>query len=290
MILQITTDFTGQVGVKPRVIRILCNDSYETVVANNFLLPAKNMGETFDDGDFAAVTYGTTPTSQMFIVSIADGVIRLIPDAGEVVLPVVDNDFTVFDGTTGALKDAGYSPSDATKTKVVMASSGVTTGIVPQFNDTAGTIGNSTVYANKVLAASFASPDVNSNIVSFDVTLSAGALAGAELVPLYGTASDGRAYKIRSLFVNSGGTNFSGGSGNRSLQITDGATVYSVISNINLGTLPGNVAWGNAALGFPAGAPINTSSIGGIYATYSGGTNDYTTGSITISGVLERVL
>lgn len=59
---------------------------------------------------------------------------------GEVTLPVVSGDFAVFDGTLGALEDLGYSPSDATKTKVVMAGSAVQVGYIAHFVDTAGTI------------------------------------------------------------------------------------------------------------------------------------------------------
>lgn len=59
---------------------------------------------------------------------------------GAVTLPVVANDFTVFDGTLGALKDLGFSASDATKTKVVMAGSAVVVNHIAKFIDTAGTV------------------------------------------------------------------------------------------------------------------------------------------------------
>ncbi len=55
-------------------------------------------------------------------------------------MPVVSGDFTVFDGTAGALKDAGYSASDPAKTVVVMAGSAVVANHIALFQDTAGTI------------------------------------------------------------------------------------------------------------------------------------------------------
>lgn len=59
---------------------------------------------------------------------------------GAVTLPVVSSDFTVFDGTLGALKDLGFSASDPSKTKVVMAGSAVVANHIALFQDTAGTI------------------------------------------------------------------------------------------------------------------------------------------------------
>lgn len=59
---------------------------------------------------------------------------------GAVTLPVVSGDFTVFDGTLGALKDLGFSASDPSKTKVVMAGSAVVVNHIAKFVDTAGTV------------------------------------------------------------------------------------------------------------------------------------------------------
>lgn len=59
---------------------------------------------------------------------------------GSVTLPVVDHNFTVFDGTLGALEDLGFSASDPAKTKVVMAGSAVVPNHIAVFQDTAGTI------------------------------------------------------------------------------------------------------------------------------------------------------
>src|SRR6185503_14737968 len=54
--------------------------------------------------------------------------------------PVVVNDFAIFGATDGQLKDSGFSPSDGTKSKVVMAGSAVQVGYLAHFVDVNGTI------------------------------------------------------------------------------------------------------------------------------------------------------
>lgn len=94
------------------------------------------------------------------------------------------------------------------------------------------------------------------------------------------------------MWINAGGTNFSGGGGNRAFQITDGTTVYSAIPAGSLTTIV-NREWDQVAdFPFPAGSvALNTSTVAGasLVMKYSGGTLDYTAGSVVISGLLERV-
>lgn len=126
-------------------------------------------------------------------------------------------------------------------------------------------------------------------LVTKDVTITSAALAGAAQVSII-PALSGAQYKIRDMFTNSGGTNFSGGGGDRLLSITDGTTVYSVIPAASLQTLA-NVEWGSTGLPFPASAPVNRSTVAGqaLRAVYSGGTADYTAGSMVLTIVYERV-
>lgn len=134
-----------------------------------------------------------------------------------------------------------------------------------------------------------AAADVNANVIHFDVTVGQGDLATGGTVTLQ-ASSGSKQYKIRELYLNSGGTDFSGGGGDRLATISDGTTDYSVIPAANLQSLS-NARWGDTALPFPASAAINTSSVAGTAITiaYSGGTTDYTAGSMVISGVVERV-
>ena len=133
-------------------------------------------------------------------------------------------------------------------------------------------------------------PLTTSNIQRFDITAGFAALAAGGAVNLL-VSSGAHQYKIVSLWTNLGGTNFSGGGGNRLGQITDGTTVYSVIPAASLQTIA-NAGWGmSAALPFPATAAIDTSTAAGasLQFKYSGGTTDYTAGSIVISGLVQQV-
>lgn len=127
------------------------------------------------------------------------------------------------------------------------------------------------------------------NLFSFDVTVGQAALASSGSVTLV-QSSGVKQFKIRSLQLNLGGTNFSGGSGDRLGQVTDGTTVYSLIPAATMQSLV-NAQWGVTALPNPASAAINTSTVAGanLAFKYSGGTLDYTAGSLVISGIVERV-
>lgn len=143
--------------------------------------------------------------------------------------------------------------------------------------------------AATLLGCKLDSADPNGNFFSFDVTCGQAALAAGGSVTLV-TSGGSKQYKIRKLYLNSGGTNFSGGGGDRLGQVTDGTTVYSVVPAASLQTLA-NAQWGATALPNPASAAINTSTAAGANLTfkYSGGTTDYTAGSVVISGVVERI-
>lgn len=448
MSIIINTDFTGEVGVTPRIVRISTTDSLATITAANYLkTAAQSQGFSFYPNDIVAVAYGTdASTAQFFTLDMSGSDITLIPSAGDVTLPVVSGNFAMFTGTNGALDDTGLSPSNAAKTKVVMANAAVVANHIACFSDTAGTVddnaatainggniqaglsgtagtlasfpataskgslkvvavantgdtattisnaamgqasvvsipdpgvaastfiladssastqtintgisitggannvqttgggnliagssgaagsffsypttaskgalevratdntgdtdititnrahGQATVYSIGDVGAATGSlmncvvdADPGANLISFDVTVGHAALAAGGSVTL--TASSGvKQYKIRSLQINRGGTNFSGGGGDRLGEVTDGTTVYSVIPAASLQTLA-NAQWGATALPNPASTAINTSTTAGANLTfkYSGGTTDYTAGSVVISGIVERV-
>lgn len=140
-----------------------------------------------------------------------------------------------------------------------------------------------------VLNSALAAADPMSNLIWFDVTVTQAQLAAGASRILY-TSAGSKQYKVRNLVVNSGGTNFSGGGGDRLLSITDNTTTYSVVPAASLQTLA-NTSWGVTGLPYPVSAAINTSTAAGasLVAKYSGGAADYTAGSMVISGVLQRV-
>jgi len=141
-----------------------------------------------------------------------------------------------------------------------------------------------------LLSAGFANPNTNANLVTFDVTVGQAALASAGTVTLYASTA-AKQFKVRMLELESGGTNFSGGGGDRLGQVTDGTSVYSVIPAAVMQSLV-NARWGvSTPLPNAASVANNTSTVAGasLVFSYSGGTTDYTAGSLRISGMLERV-
>lgn len=141
-----------------------------------------------------------------------------------------------------------------------------------------------------ILVSTLTAPDNNANLIRFDVTVTAAALAAGSSVTLF-ASSGAKQYQIINLWVNAGGTNFSGGGGDRLLSIKDNVTTYSIVPAASLQTLA-NTTWGATGLPFPAGGvALNTSTAAGafIVARYSGGTGDYGAGSVVISGLLQRV-
>lgn len=262
-ILHMTTDVAGQIQVNPRRVKIISTDNLATVITAGYLNNQNLFGNTIYPTDVIDMYYNwnvqtNTGTYQVFTVSMAltNGVmnITLVPavNYGNVLLPVTSGNIAAFNGTTGQIKD----------------------GLIA---------------ANKILTSTIITPDVGSNLIAFDITVGQAALATGGSVALI-TSAGSRQYKIRSLQLNSGGTNFSGGGGDRLGQVTDGTTVYSVIPAATMQTLV-NAQWGATALPNAASASNNTSTAAGssLVFKYSGGTTDYTAGSLVISGIAQRV-
>jgi len=354
-IISIKTEQAGMVGVKPNTIYIDTDDTFAAITTTGYLNNAVQNGYKFDNKEMALVTSSDSGTSWLE-VSISGSNTSLVAaiNPGVVTLPVVDGDFSVFDGTTGLMKDAGYSPSDATKTKVIMANAAVIANHIATYTDTAGTLADDaatainggniqaglsgtagtlasfpttaakgslvlsavdntgdtlTTISNAamgqasvmsipdpgVAAATFmvsalSAADVSSNLFRFNVTIGQAALATAGTVTLV-ASSGAKQYRILSMRMNAGGTNFSGGGGDRLLAITDGTSVWSVIPAADIQTLA-NVPWGiGTSFPVPASVDLDQSSAAGasIVAQYSGGATDYTAGSVVISGLIERI-
>lgn len=142
-----------------------------------------------------------------------------------------------------------------------------------------------------ILNCALANADANANLITFDVTITSGNLAmGAYVKIIPGSGSGSTRYKFREIFLNSNGTNFSGIGGDRDIAVTDGTNVYTVIPAAAAQALV-NARWGSLTVPFPASVALNTSSVAGqsIVVQYSGGTTDYSAGSLVISGIAERV-
>lgn len=140
------TSISRNFNTVPQIVNMLSTDTLVQVATAGYL--------TAQAANISVLNSGTWEwqPSDVVLVDASDGIafFELSTDLtslnpiqvgnGAVTLPVVNNDFVNFNGTLGGLKDSGYSPSDATKTKVVMAGSAVQVGYIAHFVDTAGTI------------------------------------------------------------------------------------------------------------------------------------------------------
>lgn len=127
---------------------------------------------------------------------------------------------------------------------------------------------------------------------TIDATANFTNLGSAAQVPVIIAASANAAYKVANIYLNSNGTNFAGALANRNLALTDGSTVYTVIPAATLQALSTlNAGWGSVSVPFPASAAISTITGTGanLYLQYSGGTTDYTSGSVKITVEFARV-
>jgi len=197
-------------------------------------------------------------------------------------------------GASGAAGTVSSYPSAATSghlALVAVASAGDYTATISNRSlsqSTTFSIGDPGQSTASILTSKV-NADPGANLITVDVTVAHTDLASAASKTLY-TSSGSKQFKIRGIWLNGGGTNFSGGGGDRLLSITDNTTVYSLIPAADLQTLA-NSAWGVTGLPFPAAAAINTSTAAGasIVAKYSGGAADYSAGSVVLTLLLERV-
>jgi hypothetical protein len=149
-ILAINVNTTGLTGsqVSPRRCTMITTDSLATITTAGYLNNQNSAGNTILPTDIFEVIYsfnevtqqGTYGIFQVTYSSSTGFTMNIWENPGNVLLPVVDGDFANFNGTSGQIEDAGYSPSDATKTKVVMAGSAVVANRIAHFVDTTGTI------------------------------------------------------------------------------------------------------------------------------------------------------
>lgn len=131
----------------------------------------------------------------------------------------------------------------------------------------------------------------DSSLVWYDVTASASALATAGKVVVQ-ASSGSQQFVVRDIRMNYGAAGLSGGGGNRLLVLTDGTTVYNNagITAALLGT-PVNTLWGGSGNPVAGTVAQNTPTAAGanLYLQYSGGTTDFSTGSVVISVAVQRV-
>ena len=125
---------------------IYTNNTLSEVTTTGYLNEVSNTYQ-FGESDYAIVYTTDFNNLYMQIVKSSDNVnVSLVnpyeksSDGVSFSGTLVGGDFAVYDGTTGIIKDLGYSPTNAAKTKVVMANAAVVSNNVASFADTAGTV------------------------------------------------------------------------------------------------------------------------------------------------------
>lgn len=155
-ILAINVFNTGLVGepVSPRRCTIVTTDSLATITTAGYLNNENSLGNVIHVNDVFDIIYSynqATKSGTFGIFTVSYSVttgfsLTLWENPGNVLLPVVSGDFAIFNGTTGQIKDAGFLPSNATKTNVVMLSSASTTAThIASFADTTGSVQDSAI-------------------------------------------------------------------------------------------------------------------------------------------------
>lgn len=268
------TEPTGQVGVRPRLARFSSNDSLADALVAGYISSAVLQGNPLSTGDFVLLDFEGQGAAVLEAVVASDGTITLVSIAATLQGVATPGDFAVFADAEGDLIDLGYEPTNSSLTDVVMVNGAVTAGHVAIF-DADGSIADGGAFAFQ--------PKV------YNVTAGQAALATAGSVTVI-PSSGSKQFQILNVFTNKGGTNFSGGGGDRLGQFTDGTTVYSVVPAASLQTIA-NAGWGVTAVPYPASVAINTFTAAGAALTfkYSGGTTDYTAGSILLTVVAIEV-
>jgi hypothetical protein len=171
----------------PQIVNMEVDVSLATVAATGWLaLPSViaaiellNSGLwVWQPSDMVLVYSSLDNNESFFKVNLTTNSLVLYSTAGNgaVTLPVVSGDFTVFDGTLGALKDLGFSASDPTKTKVVMAGSATQVNYIAHFVDTAGTVDDTAANIQNDGNIQAGKSGVAGNLISFPGTAANGSL------------------------------------------------------------------------------------------------------------------
>ena len=186
MSYQIVTDFAGQVGVNPRLVRMISTDTLATITTAGYINPAAPIGVQLLNTDFVFCAYSGGQGIFSVSISYTNGtpIITLVVAESGVITPTVINDIAVFANTEGTIKDAagvtaaagglqaGFSgtagvvtsyPATASKGTLVLAA-------VNNTGNTATTISNAAMGQASVVSI----PDPGSATANFIISKSSG--------------------------------------------------------------------------------------------------------------------
>ena len=141
------TAITRDQGINVSLVRLSSSDTLATVAGAGYLTAQLPNTTALNNGVFEWLSTDAVLVDAsdghglfQFVNSNFTTLVGFPSGNGDVTLPVVANDFVMFDGSLGGLYDLGFSASDPSKTKVVMAGSAVQTGYLAHFVDTSGTV------------------------------------------------------------------------------------------------------------------------------------------------------
>jgi hypothetical protein len=171
----------------PQMVNMEVTDSQATWAATGYLALASTIASielannglwVWQPGDLVLLYSDADGNDSLYQVNSTTNSLVLYSTAGNgaVTLPVVSGDFSVFQGTAGAMQDLGYSPSNPAKTKVVMANGTVTIGEIAVYTDTSGTIGQDAALAINGGSIQAGKSGTAGTLISFPGTAANGSL------------------------------------------------------------------------------------------------------------------
>jgi hypothetical protein len=131
----------GTEGIEPRKVCIKCDDTLSQITTQNHFYILTQNGNYFTPTDEVHINYGTNSASfGIFTPTISGSNVTMTQNVEGVTTPVVSGNIPKFSGTGGLMVDSGISPSNAAKTKMIMANGATVVGNFGKFADTSGTL------------------------------------------------------------------------------------------------------------------------------------------------------
>ena len=305
-------EYTGQIGTNIRTAKISTNALYSEVVSPGFCNHIFGDGVILDTDWFEINFKGGQALFKATIDSLK--VVTLYPLTNYVIDPVADHIAVYADAIGGLTADANpavnlgniqagksgtadslisYPPTVNSGFMAITASNNAGDYSVNLTNTFYGqptnlSIVDPLVANGSILSSANPIADPSANLIYVEASILATTLNSGNKIIF--NNSGFKQYKILNLTMGLS-TNFSGG--DRLVRITDGTTTWTTLASVYL-TSQSNQTWG------PVGSPVPwintaynqspTAAGQNIYATYFGGTANYTSGIIICNMVLARVV
>lgn len=171
-ILQLTFGTVGTPGTAPRIVTLLTNDTLATITAANYIKSGAATLEGIQPTDIVATYYAPTANTLAFVwlqPTFSGNIITLntFSNPGNVLLPVVNGDLAIFNGTSGQIEDSNILATNVMKlnTANAMTSAGSIT-----FNKVNGTEASNAVTASGIAGVITTSSLTTAGAASYAIT------------------------------------------------------------------------------------------------------------------------